>query len=116
MSYSRWGSRGSGYWYTYWCVSDSEERNKQLFDICTVARFTYKQLVDDIDKCLEDVRGLIVKRKEKQETDQKLLDELKVYMLEFMDDVKNDKDLIVSPSDKYKEGEISLDDAFLGEV
>lgn len=106
MSYSRWGT---SHWYTYWCTSPNENRHEQLFDICTVRMFTYKQLIDDIDKCLKTV-------KEETGVKQKKIDELRIYMLEFISDVKKDKSLIVSPSDRYKEGEISLDEAFIEEV
>jgi len=85
MSYSRWGSRGSGHWYTYWCVHPQEENaDNALFDICSVAMFTAKDLRDDMDSCIE-----IVAKKEPQAT-KAMLDELKVYMQEFLSDVDSD--------------------------
>ena len=60
MSYSRWGS---SVWYTYWCAhggaSADDKRDEQLFDICTVKMFTYKELKDDIDGCIDKVREIV---------------------------------------------------------
>lgn len=80
MSYSRWGSRGSGNWYTYWCAQDkgTENRDTALFDICAVARFTAKQLRENIDDCMAEVR------ERDKEGD---LNELRVYVSEFLADV-----------------------------
>jgi hypothetical protein len=87
MSYSRWGSRGSGHWYTYWCVHPSnsvETKDNALFDICGVATFTAKDLRDDLDSCIA-----VVAKKDK-EADSAKLDELKVYISEFLEDVDNE--------------------------
>ena len=79
MSYSRWGGRGSGHWYTYWaCGDDTENRDTAVLEICQVAWFTAKQLRDDLDGCMEeaheaDPRGDI--------------EELKKYAREFLADV-----------------------------
>ena len=80
MSYSRWGSRGSGHWYTYWRVQDKETENRDtaFFDICTVATFTAKQLRDDMDGCMAEVR---------KRDDTGDLDELRQYATEFLADV-----------------------------
>ncbi len=80
MSYSRWGSRGSGHWYTYWCVQDKETENRDtaIFDICTVVSFTAKQLRDDMDGCMDEVR----KRDSTGD-----IEELRQYATEFLADV-----------------------------
>ena len=77
------GGRDSGHWYTYWFAQDDEieTRDNALFNICTVAMFTAKDLRDDIDSCLA-----VVAKKDKFADKQKL-DELKTYMLEFLADV-----------------------------
>jgi hypothetical protein len=84
MSYSRWGSRGSGHWYTYWRVhpgSEAETRDNALFDICDVAIFTAKDLRDDLESCIAVVA-------QKDETaDESELNELKIYISEFLADV-----------------------------
>jgi len=91
MSYSRWGSRGSGHWYTYWCVHPSNEietKDNAIFEICGVVQLSAKQIRDDIDKCIERVS-----QKDDSATPAKL-EELKIYMSEFIQDVdieyKND--------------------------
>ena len=80
MSYSRWGSRGSGHWYTYWHVQDKETENRDtaVFDICAVATFTAKQLRDDMDGCMAEVR---------KRDDAGDLNELRQYATEFLADV-----------------------------
>jgi hypothetical protein len=85
MSYSKWGSRGTGHWYTFWCVQSNgkkETKNNALFEICGVCSFTAKHLRDDIEKCIR-----IVAKKNK--VSKKKLLELKIYMDEFLKDVDN---------------------------
>lgn len=80
MSYSRWGGRGSGHWYTYWCVQDksTENRDTAVFDIYVVCSFTASELREDMDACM------IKAKKLSPEGD---VDELRVYANEFLDDV-----------------------------
>jgi hypothetical protein len=85
MSYSRWGSRGSGYWYTFWCVQASgvkETKDNALFTVFEICSFTAKQLRDDMEKCIRTVG------KKDKVSEGKLL-ELKIYMNEFLKDVDN---------------------------
>ena len=81
MSYSRWGGKGSGYWYTFWHVQDEEIENRDtaIFCICSTTFFSAKQLRDNLDECMQKVNEL-----EKGEGD---LEELKVYVAKFLDDV-----------------------------
>lgn len=84
MSYSRWGSRGSGHWYTYWHThpqNEIETRDSAIFDICAVMQFSAKELRENIDKCIEKVSTL-----DKMATEEKL-EELKIYIREFLIDV-----------------------------
>lgn len=83
MSYSRWGSRGSGHWYTYWFAQDDEieTRDNALFDICCVCMFTAKDLRNDVESCLN-----IVAKKDSL-ADKDKLDELRIYISEFLEDV-----------------------------
>ena len=80
MSYSRWGGRGSGYWYTFWLVQAkvTENRDTAIFAVCTTACFTAKELREDMDGCL---------RKVKEFSPDGDTDELKIYMTEFLADV-----------------------------
>ncbi len=80
MSYSRWGSRGSGNWYTFWEAQDEDTENIDTakFCICAVKTFTAKEIRDDIDKCLQEVSKI------DKEGD---TEELRQYMLEFVSDV-----------------------------
>ena len=84
MSYSRWGGRGSGHWYTYWHVptrGEVETRDNALFDICGVCMFFAKDLRDDIEGCL-----FVVMEKDSL-ADKSKLDELRIYISEFLEDV-----------------------------
>lgn len=80
MSYSRWGSRGSGFWYTYWLVQDpkTENRNTAMFEICTVGKFTAQALREDMDGCMKQIHRLA------PDGD---VDELRVYANEFLADI-----------------------------
>jgi len=80
MSYSRWGGRGSGHWYTYWHIQDEETENRDtaIFCVCGVTNFTAKELRKNIDSCMKKVQKM------DNEGD---LDELKKYALEFIDDI-----------------------------
>ena len=79
MSYSRWTD---SVWYTFWCVSDSDKKEEQLFDICNVATFTYQELKDDMNKCIQHI-------KEQYPDDYSDLDyeEVKIYIKRFLKDV-----------------------------
>ena len=101
MSYSRWGHSK---WYTFWSVGPSGQaantKRSQLFDICGVHAFTYGELVDDIDKCIKCIHDIINDPDEQVDmfipgsvTDEEL-EELKGYMLEFIQDVDGDEDFI----------------------
>jgi len=83
MSYSRWGSRGSGYWYTYWhCPNDeTENRDTAIFAVCGVKEFTAKELRDDLDSCMDKIKKL----EPNGDTE-----ELKIYAKEFLSDVDED--------------------------
>jgi len=83
MSYSRWGSRGSGYWYTYWhCPNDeTENRDTAIFAVCGVKEFTAKELRDDLDSCMDKIKKL----EPNGDTE-----ELKKYAKEFLSDVDED--------------------------
>lgn len=100
MSYSKWGSRGSGHWYTFWCIVDAngkvkkETKDNALFVVFGVQSFTAKQLRDNMEKCIASV-GSRDKTLESKYTINPLaskknrLDELKIYMDEFLKDVDN---------------------------
>ena len=89
MSYSRWST---SFWYTYWMslITESDKKDDQMFMIQCISNFTYKELIDDIDKCISKVR------KECNELPVKETDfvELKTLMSLFIEDVKNDKELL----------------------
>jgi hypothetical protein len=80
MSYSRWGGRGRGYWYTFWLSPDGypENRDTAVFEVCTVAHFTANELRGDMDGCME--------RAHRMDPDGDI-DELRVYAREFLADV-----------------------------
>lgn len=83
MSYSRWGP-GSP-WYTFYACSYSYERDEQVFEVCAVKNFTYKELkADDCHWALTEIKKLCTEATEEE------LQELKGYMQEFMVDVEHD--------------------------
>lgn len=91
MSYSRWGGekiggKGSGKWYTYWSTYSGDVPDDQIFEICAVTRFTYKQLKEDLEACLTKVRSI-------DKATNKEIKELTVYIKEFLQDVENDQGL-----------------------
>ena len=100
MSYSRWGSRGTGHWYTFWSVVDAngkeskETKDNALFVVFTVQVFTAKQLRDNMKRCIAIVANKDKTLKLKHTINQTAskedkLNELKVYMNEFLKDVDN---------------------------
>jgi len=101
MSYSRWSN---SIWYTYWSASSGETKDEQIFCICDLSRpfnFTYKELKENIHRCLGVVieeskceknvsvlgesvtyKGLVYTEKE--------IDELQGYMEDFIEDMDNE--------------------------
>ena len=85
MSYSRWSNSR---WYTFWSTFKKDPgRRSQIFDICGDACFTYGQLKDDIERCLNDIRD-----KNTNASDEEM-EELKSYMNEFITDVESSDDI-----------------------
>ena len=83
MPYSRWIH---SYWYTFWVVSNSELKEEQIFDVCTVKAFTYQELTADIDNCLLKVKNSIEEEVKNKPTDADY-EELRGYMKKFIKDV-----------------------------
>ena len=87
MAYSRWSTSR---WYTFWSSnSKSDKPNDQVFEICDLNQpllFTYKELTQDINQCLNDVQAYYSKARE-------------VKLLANLDDLKNPvyKDTALDP-------------------
>ena len=84
MSYSRWGSRGSGYWYTYWICymgDDVENYDNASFCIQGVTTFNAQELRKDMAGCMEKVKKI------DPEGD---IEELELYAREFLADVDDE--------------------------
>ncbi len=104
MSYSRWST---GYWYCFYSANSGDTKDTQLFEVCDIGHpmvFSYKELKEDIDNCLEQVReehntartitfGDGTLEIEPINIEQTYLDELKIYMNRFITDVEADKEL-----------------------
>ena len=118
MSYSRWST---SFWYTYRTDEGTDAKEDQHFQICDVTRsqsFSYPELKKDIDECLDRVKVEWMQEKEHKLLsntvrdekgrlkfeynditvkpvilEQHLLDELKGYMLQFIEACEED-DLI----------------------
>ena len=104
MSYSRWSN---SIWYTYNSSSlENYIRDEQVFTICMVYSFTYKELKHSLEECLDtachyechiipDLDGQLgyrVYREDLKPTPEQR-EELKGYMLRFIKAVENDKEL-----------------------
>lgn len=81
VSYSRWDK---SVWYTYWHGDSGITRDEQIFQICITAFFSYKELKEDLEYCLHQV-----KKKGPWYTNEQLM-ELGFYMQMFIDDVEAD--------------------------
>lgn len=84
MSYSRWSNST---WYTYWHCNNTWNMDEQLFDVCSVELFSYKDLKDDLDGCLATVKKKVPKATKEE------MEELRRYMEVFMFDVESDVDI-----------------------
>lgn len=82
MSYSRWSNST---WYTFWCAPLNKNKlikDLQIFEVCSVMSFTYKELKESIDKCVDKIREISLDVYSEDE-----YNELKQYMKEFISDV-----------------------------
>lgn len=50
MSYSRWGESR---FYCYWAASEGLTKEKEVFEICGLTNFTYKELKNHMNDCLD---------------------------------------------------------------
>jgi hypothetical protein len=84
MAYSRWSTESP--WFTYWAIpaNEDERDNKwlQCFDICSLTSFTYREIKEDIDYCVEQAS---LKNNGASKKEKKLL---KKCMLLFVKDVE----------------------------
>lgn len=105
MSYSRWSN---SVWYTFWTWSGSDEftfptqsrKNKQTFEICDLMSYcvTYGELDDiGVDNAIKEIKSFYSKSYDltlmgeevpfKKDVTEEEFEELKGYLLAFMDDV-----------------------------
>lgn len=129
MSYSRWLSSR---WYTFWSASDAKKAEDEIFDVDCVMHFTYRQIKDDIEGCLEQVKdyyskshkmtfgGVLGIKKEEVCTkpnppSEDEIDELRTYMKRFMTDVEGDHkdELLADLTKKHLE---TGDDKWLAQI
>jgi len=121
MSYSRWiGSC----WYTYWLSTESKERNEQMFDICGFTTISYQQILDlGIDGVIDMLKAKLAEINSRPDEDRPMFtpegytddewDELKIYIKRWVADVKEEFD---TPSQLYRDGELTLEEAFVEEI
>jgi len=142
MSYSRWST---SFWYTYRTDEGTDAKEDQHFQICDVTRsqsFSYPELKKDIDECLDRVKVEWMQEKEHKLLsntvrdkkgrlkfeynditvkpvilEQHLLDELKGYMLQFIEDCEHDDfvRLAAHPREScvaYNEGGIGCEECY----
>lgn len=82
MAYSRWTNSR---WYTIYLASGQKEKSKQIFYIFGVTHFTYAQLMENLEGCLQDTANKCDSIPEHKE-----LEELRGYMCEFLKDVEEE--------------------------
>jgi len=88
MSYSRWSHSR---WYTYWSCRGGNTKETQMFSICgDNLDFTYKELKEDLEGCLAKVSQIQKMATTGKKPSIKLLEELKGYMLKFIEDVEEE--------------------------
>ena len=87
MSYSRWSNSR---WYTFWHASSGKTKNTQIFEICDVASFTYKELKENAQKCLGKVMQMLGGRRSVRLVTEAEKTELLGYMQDFIEDVETE--------------------------
>ena len=121
MSYSRWGSSA---FYTYWLSSESKERNEQMFDICGFSTISYQQILDlGIDGVIDMLKAKLDEINSRPDEDRPMFapegytddewEELKIYIGRWVDDIKGEFD---TPSQLYRDGVLTLEEAFVEEI
>ena len=81
MSYSRWSNSR---WYTFWSVQPpgiKETRDNAIFEICGLTRFSAKELRENLDNCINQVKLADCEATIAE------IDELKRYIADFLRDV-----------------------------
>jgi hypothetical protein len=63
MSYSRWSN---SLWYSFYACSYSYERDEQTFEVCGVKSFPYKDLKNNLEQCLIEIKKLCPETTEKE--------------------------------------------------
>jgi len=95
MSYSRWTT---SVWFTFGTLKNGLKKPKKCSDwyfaiLCDsvedIGGFSYNELKNDMDKCILAVKEA-VDNKKKPVITKKELNELKGYMLEFVEEVNRD--------------------------
>lgn len=88
ITYSKWHKHGSNYWYTFWFTLALETRDNTCFVIADVTYFSAKQLRDDMDGCISEIISI------DPLVDKIKINELRIYMKEFLQDIDNEYPLI----------------------
>lgn len=88
MSYSRWSN---SVWYTFWSNSRTRLKEEQIFEVCSVVSFKYKEIKENINGCIATIKKLSPDNTIKE------FKELKRYMKTFIAHVNSD------PAVKYCE-------------
>lgn len=90
MSYCRYDTCSG--WYCYWCISDSNRREEQLFAIEPGILYTYKQIKEDLTGTLALLEARL--NKDAWPEWKAGLEEMKGYMEEFIAEVEQDPELV----------------------
>jgi len=88
VAYSRWGG---SCWYTFWSTSRAGCKAEERFSVNCAAEFTYAELVDSMDACIEKLKTINNEEEafpaiHEGVTEQEI-EELKEYMRMFIEDV-----------------------------
>ena len=68
-------------------MSFSLEKDIQRFEVCSLTSFSYKELKENIEKCLAKISRIAVDASEEE------MEELRTYMNSFISDVESDKNI-----------------------
>ncbi len=83
MAYSRWVC---SYFYTFWGgQAEQQTKDTAVFEICPITSFTAKQVRDDMEACVADVRRKCSSTE--KPPDEFDIIELRACMMEFLEDV-----------------------------
>jgi hypothetical protein len=88
MSYSRWSN---SFWYTFWLATPEDTpMEDQQFSIDCENHFSYKNLKNDMDMCINNIRKYYEEGEFSRLPSEEEYEELRGYMQEFVRDIEEE--------------------------